>query len=76
MQFPIENGYFIDYKEVSSGIYAGVLYGPEIDNGSQAAIGHTVDEILTTLKGLTYKAGIPDSVWDDLGYVIKDYGFI
>lgn len=75
MQFNINNGYSIDYKEVVSGTYTGVIYGPDIQNGSQTAVGTSVDEVIEALKVLSYEAQIPDQVWDDLKSMIKEYGF-
>lgn len=75
MEFNINNGYSIDYKEVATGAYAGVIYGPDIQNGSQAAVGISVDKVIDALKALSFEAQIPEEVWDDLKSMIKEYGF-
>lgn len=75
MEFSIKDGYTIDYKQVSDQAYTGVIYGQDIPNGSQAAVGTTVDEIFELLKNMVYPAQIPDNVWDDLKEMIKEYGF-
>ncbi|EMM0438535.1 hypothetical protein ACHHZC_14365 [Citrobacter freundii complex sp. 2024EL-00228] len=75
MQFSTDNGYSIDYKEVANGVFVGIIYGQDIDNGSQAAMGYSVDEVIARLKDLSFNAQIPESVWNDMSSTIKDYRF-
>lgn len=75
MEFSMNDGYMVDYKHVGGQAHTGVIYGHDIPNGSQAAVGTTVDEVIDSLKNMVYPAQIPDNVWDDLKEMIKEYGF-
>lgn len=43
MEFSMKDGYMVDYKHVGGQAHTGVIYGHDIPNGSQAAVGTTVD---------------------------------